>query len=301
MSTSTVTCVGAVTWDTIALVDRLPSVDGRVEAREIIQACGGPAATAAVTLRRLGIPVSFVGIVGNDSAGLAVLASLRREGVDTSGVIQSSTMRTSRSLITVCGPTRTIVTEAVPASALGGVVMPPDATSWYHVDQLGWPLLPKPLPRGSRLSVDEGNPIEGLRLQEVDLYGPTQARLVTRYPGQDVEGALRRAARDGARMVVATMGSAGSITYDGTRIDHIPAHPVAVTSTLGAGDVFHGAVLAGLINGMSLSTAAGLASEVAARSCTALDGQSAIPRHDDVAELKAWKAQVDPLNQENPE
>jgi sulfofructose kinase len=51
-----------------------------------------------------------------------------------------------------------------------------------------------------------------------------------------------------------------------------------VVSTLGAGDVFHGALLAQLVRDVPLPEALAAANEIAALSCRALDGRSAIPR-----------------------
>jgi sulfofructose kinase len=48
-------------------------------------------------------------------------------------------------------------------------------------------------------------------------------------------------------------------------------------STLGAGDVFHGALLAQVIQGYKLADALQRANAVAALSCLGLDGQSMIP------------------------
>jgi sugar/nucleoside kinase (ribokinase family) len=55
-------------------------------------------------------------------------------------------------------------------------------------------------------------------------------------------------------------------------------------STLGAGDVFHGALLAWLLRDAPLDEALRAANAAAALSCRALDGRSAIPTR---AELEA--------------
>ena len=57
----------------------------------------------------------------------------------------------------------------------------------------------------------------------------------------------------------------------------MPGHAVDVVSTLGAGDVFHGALLAQLVRDVPLAEALARANEAAALSCRALDGRSAIP------------------------
>jgi sugar/nucleoside kinase (ribokinase family) len=57
-----------------------------------------------------------------------------------------------------------------------------------------------------------------------------------------------------------------------------PGVPCAgFVSTLGAGDVFHGALLAYLVRGASLDDALRAANTAASLSCRALDGRSAIP------------------------
>jgi sulfofructose kinase len=55
-----------------------------------------------------------------------------------------------------------------------------------------------------------------------------------------------------------------------------------VLSTLGAGDVFHGALLAAIQHGLGLEDCLRYANLVAFRSCQGLDGRSAIPRHDEI-------------------
>src|SRR5436305_13019487 len=78
--------VGAATLDALALVDRFPAPDERVEAERIVYAGGGPAATAAVTAARLGVRAAFVGTVGDDANGRTIVEGLADEGVDVSGV-----------------------------------------------------------------------------------------------------------------------------------------------------------------------------------------------------------------------
>jgi sulfofructose kinase len=53
-------------------------------------------------------------------------------------------------------------------------------------------------------------------------------------------------------------------------------------STLGAGDVFHGALLAFLVRGASLEEALRAANAAASLSCRALDGRTAIPTIDEL-------------------
>ena len=68
-----IVCVGLATRDTVYAVPRHPGPDERVVATERVVAGGGPAATAAVTIARLGVPVRFAGVVDNELEGVEVL------------------------------------------------------------------------------------------------------------------------------------------------------------------------------------------------------------------------------------
>jgi sugar/nucleoside kinase (ribokinase family) len=262
----TVACVGLATRDTILRVPEHPPHDGRVVADDLLVAGGGPAATAAVALARLDVRVTFHGVVGDDEAGRFVRDGLAAEGVDVSGLLVAGS-RTPQSVILV-GPegTRAIVHRP------GDAALPPVApdADWVHVDHVGFGRA------SGRLSVDGGNPIPGLDLRGVALYAPTEERL--RADFGDAAAALAA----GAETVVVTRGAAGctATTADGVvEAEGVPCDPL---STLGAGDVFHGALLAYLVRGASLGEALRAANAAASLSCRALDGRSAIPTLDEL-------------------
>jgi sulfofructose kinase len=66
-------------------------------------------------------------------------------------------------------------------------------------------------------------------------------------------------------------------------VDAVAAPVDDPVSTLGAGDVFHGALLAAFVRGLALAEALAFANECAALSCRALDGRSAIPTLAEIA------------------
>jgi sulfofructose kinase len=273
-----VVCVGAATLDTIFAVPEHPEPDGRVVASELVRAGGGPAATAAVALARLGVPVFLVCTVGDDDAGDQIRAGLADEGVDVSEAAVVPGARSIESTILVQGENRTIVTFL-------GTLGPPELSgrarelctgaAWTHVDQLGYPAVAD---LDVRLSVDGGNAIPELDLRDVALYAPTESALRDAFG--DAQGALDA----GAELVVVTRGAGGAVAYarDGEVVE-ASAPAVDVVSTLGAGDVFHGALLAQLVRDVSLAEALAGANAAAACSCRALDGRSAIPTADELA------------------
>jgi sulfofructose kinase len=273
-----VVCVGLATLDTIVALPRHPQGDDRVVASEIVVAGGGPAATAAVALVRLGVRAFFVGSVGDDERGEVIRAGLEREGVDVSELSTVAGRRSPQSIVLVSDAGRAICAHP------GDVPVPrPSArarelcagAAWVHADHVGYTAV-----RGlGRVSLDAGNAVHGLDLREVALYAPTESALREAFGGPE------QALRAGAELVVVTRGADGSAAYAaGGEVVEAPGVATENVSTLGAGDVFHGALLARLVQGAALADALAFANECAALSCRALDGRSAIPT---AAELAA--------------
>ena len=299
------TFVGAATLDALALVERYPGPDERVTATTLAYAGGGPAATAAVAAARLGQRTAFVGTVGDDHEGERILAGLQAEGVDTSATAVRPGARSAASVIVVArtSATRAISNRSLPPvdlAAQPGVRALLAESAWVHLDHVGWQATMDAL--GSilsppRISYDGGHQVPDFTAAGLDLYAPTIEALRLRYGDQPEPDLLRTAGAESGGSVVATQGSAGSLILDDDGDCHrIAPFPVEVVSTLGAGDVFHGALVAGLAAGYALLEAVRRANAVAALSCRALDGRSAIPR---VEELEAFLATRPDPGQEN--
>lgn len=290
--TAQVLCVGVITMDTIALVDRYPEADERVLAQEISRAGGGPAAVAAVALARLGIPTAIAGTIGDDDDGREILRIFQREGIDASGVA-ISTYPTAGSVIVAAKEksTRAISSRQMLRQS------PPNAPAlrlaqsvdWIHCDHVGITMLAElGITRGKagRISFDAGYDVENFDPAIVDLFVPTDRQIALRHPSLTLAEGVAADAKRGRNVVVATRGSQGSAAYsDADGYVEAPGFSVDVVSTLGAGDVFHGALIAQLVQGFPLQEALLRANGVAALSCLALDGQSGIPT---TAQLDAY-------------
>ncbi|WP_415854186.1 carbohydrate kinase family protein [Sinomonas sp. G460-2] len=305
--------VGVATADAIALVDRYPDADERIVAQDVLFAGGGPAATAAVAAARLGIDAALVSAVGDDDEGHRIVEGLAAEGVDVSGIRRIPGGRSARSVVVIDGPhrTRAIVNRPGPDIELDtdpAARALIEASDWVHVDQLGWGPVRRfvnRLAQFPRLSVDAGNPIPGYTQAGTALYAPTLPALMARYGSHvgpnDTEALLRRALADGAQIAVATGGGDGSwgIAGNGT-LRHATPPPADIASTLGAGDVFHGALLAGLVRAArgefeGLGEALAYATTVASLSCRGIDGRSRIPDHAEA--LRCLAASTAPATQ----
>jgi sulfofructose kinase len=275
--------VGTATLDTIAVVDRFPRPDERLVVDDLVTAGGGPAATAAVTAARLGHRTAFVGTVGDDADGDTILAGLAE--VDTSGVTRRGRSAASVVVVARHGATRAILHRPAAGTDLShlGLALCLGST-WIHVDQAGWPVIDgwwRSTPGRPRLSVDAGNPVEGCSVDGVDLYVPTISSLRERYGDLGAAALLGAAVEEGARLVVATDGSSGAYVLGRDHpFVHVPTAPGEIRSTLGAGDVFHGALLAGIAGRLDPIAATAFASRIAVASCAGIDGRSSVPRID---------------------
>jgi len=83
----------------------------------------------------------------------------------------------------------------------------------------------------------------------------------------------------GPQIVVANRGRDGSYTITAGKCFHTPAFDVNVLDTTGAGDVFHGAYLVGLLRGWDLQMVTLFATAVSALKCTSLGGRKGIPTY----------------------
>jgi sugar/nucleoside kinase (ribokinase family) len=312
-----VMCVGAAALDLVLDVETLPAEDGRTRASTAILAGGGPAATAAVAISRLGRRVSFVGSVGSDDVGELIREGLARENVDVSNLrtIQGRTSPLSAGIVRSASGSRTLI--AYPGSAAEITVTPEveaasRAASWIHADHAGFAVVRELRRRGveTLVSIDGGNPIAELDLSLVDLYAPAAPELLRWTGTSSVRAGLARACDSGVAVTIATHGETGStalsvispdspdatLAFREARSNARPARPWTIRqpgfpvapgrgSTLGAGDVFHGALLAALLSGRSIRAAMAFASAAASLSCRAIDGRSAIPTSGEVDRL----------------
>ena len=283
--------------DTVALVDRYPGEDERVIAREIVRGGGGPAAVAAVTLSRQGIQTAIIGTIGDDSDGKEVLRIFEKEGVDTRGIsIGNSPTAGSVIVASLEHGSRAINTRqpAKQAPINGAAKELVKDVDWIHADHVGINLLPElGIERGQKtqISFDAGYDVGDFDASTVDLFVPTDKQMAIRYPKMDLSKALESDSIKARNTVVATQGSSGSSGYSlDTGFVSAKGYKVEVKSTLGAGDVFHGALVASLIQGFPLQMAMQRSNAVAALSCRGLDGQSAIPTK---SELDTFMKELD--------
>ena len=237
---------------------------------------GGAPCNVAYHLHRLGVPVLPVSAVGRDELGEKLLAHLHSQGLATAAIARHPTAPTGR------------VTATLGPSGDAHYAIATDV-AWDHIPADGAPLAAAPtapaLVFGSLALRSADNrqalarlaaalPLTALRVFDVNLRAPhDDLALVRRFaplanvlklnsaeaarlaadapesPGREEADARALATQLGVSTVCVTAGARGAGLLRADRWTWIDAQPIAVVDTIGAGDAFLAAFLAGLLRG----------------------------------------------------
>ena len=280
--------IGQCAWDFLAVVDSFPKVDTKQEVLEWHEQGGGPVATALATLARFGIPCEFFGITGDDPEGKRIRESLLSEGIEIRNVITRSSASSQTAFIAIerGSGTRTIFWRRPSGDPLLPGELPADyldGCDFLLLDGLMTEVSLFAARRARELGIPVMLDAGRVRPGMVELAGlcdylvaAEQFALDLGWDGQP-ENFLSTARKLTAPVVTITLGKQGSVTFRESEIITVPAFSVGSVDTTGAGDVFHGGYLFGILRGLDLPDTIRFASAVAALKCTRIGGRAGIP------------------------
>ena len=278
---SAVVCVGSLHHDVMVRARRRPLAGETLMGERSWTAFGGKGGLQAVAAARAGAEVRMAGAVGGDAEGAAMLAHLRAAGVSAEHVraIEGASSGMSVAILDAGGEYGAVVVSGA------NLLIEPDALDapalWEGAGVL---MLQNEVPgalnlRAAALAREAGavvclnaapyRPLPDALVARVDLLvvNALEAEALAGLPvasDEDAVAACERLAALFPRAVV-TAGAHGAAVTEGGSTLHVPAEPVAVVSTHGAGDAFVGTLCAGLASGAALACAARAASREAAR------------------------------------
>jgi sulfofructose kinase len=294
--------LGQACIDYLGRVPCFPKENAKAELSELVTQCGGPASTAMVTLARLEVPVSFIGVVSDDPFGSKIRENLIQEGVDVTSLKTRPNCTSQYAFIAVSADTgnRTIFWtrgSAPPLTAEEIDLKGFASARILHLDGLMMEASIEAADQARRLGLmvvlDAGTPREGSSglVSRVDVLIASE-RFAADMTGQGVidERSLQNLRKSGPRDVVITMGAKGSVGLGEDGLIRQASFPVKAVDTTGAGDVYHGAYIYGLLKGWPMGECMRFASAAAAIKCLRIGAQAGIPRlHDVAAFLKRAK------------
>ncbi|HEY8393977.1 MAG TPA: ribokinase [Thermaerobacter sp.] len=298
-----VTVVGSFAVGLTLRAERFPVAGETVIGGDFDQGPGGKGSNQAVQAARLGADVEFVGLVGDDHFAAIARELYRAEGVGTRylGVV----------------PDRNTGVGFIVLNREGEnfIILDPGANACLqpaHVERAGERIrasdvvltqLEIPVPaavHALRLAREAGVlailnpaparavPLEQLALADIITPNETELRILLGLRPDDAADSLdlcRRLLAAGVRTVVLTRGARGVLVVEENGVTEIPAFPVDVVDTTGAGDAFSGTLAVSLAEGRPLAEAARRAAAAGALACTALGVIPALPRREAVDRL----------------
>ncbi|BAU31878.1 ribokinase [Microcella alkaliphila] len=276
--------LGSANTDYTVVVDRHPQPGETLLGGDVVVATGGKGANQALAAARSGAMPVFVGAVGDDAGGHAMLDALGAGGVDVSSVARFSDAPTGVALITVSRDGENTIVVApgangrLDADAVATTITELAGPGTVLLSQLEVPLgvvhaaARAVVGAGGRVALNlspaRDIPDELLELCDPLVVNESEARAVGASSFTDVEGALSAAQSlaSRCRSVIITLGGDGAVWCDAAASGHVAAPRVEVVDTTGAGDAFVGAVCAELADGAELAAAvaAGVRSGAAA-------------------------------------
>jgi sugar/nucleoside kinase (ribokinase family) len=279
--------LGAAVVDLLALVPRFPERDSKLAILELSHQGGGLVGTALVALARLGCRARYVGRLGDDDHSEFILADFAREGVDTTAVTRRAGEKARFAFVIVEAETglRTILHTAHASAAVDPASL--DRQTILAARSL---LVDCTDPPAARRCVEWMRAAGRPTLIDADHYSPeahavardcdyvvASHRYATACTGRDDPAAAARAlASDVPGAVVVTAGRDGASVVARGEEWRQPAFLVPVKDTTGAGDVFHGAFLCGVLRGWDLRRTVAFAAAAAALKCRSLGGRAGI-------------------------
>jgi sulfofructose kinase len=296
----TIICLGHAALDRIYRVPHLPHGSTKVRALAFGEVGGGMAANAACAISRLldaaTHGVEFWGRTGSDSAGMIIRDEFARFAVAIPHLRSFAGCTSSQSAVMVDA-----AGERMIVNYRGDV--PTDDVSWLPFGEVGsaaavltdvrWLEGARALLQAARnagvpsvLDADLGDvPIVRALVPLAEHAIFSEPGLVNWYGHDDMASALRAAVAAGARIAGVTRGEQGTTMLVDGALHHVPAVPVRVVDTLGAGDIFHGAYALALAEGKPALAAARFASAAAAIKCSRPGGREGSPTRSEVEEL----------------
>lgn len=301
--------IGSSNTDMVVKTSHLPAGGETVLGGDFFMNAGGKGANQAVAAARYGNRVVFVAKTGDDLFGRQVRKSMAEDGIVTdyvfvdkehpSGVALITIDKDAENCIVVAGGANmylspadidTAAEEILKADVVLMQLESPIETVTYAARmaaKAGIPVILNPAPA----------PAEALSealLKDLFLITPnrSEASRISGIEVTDMESAHRAAKaihEMGPKNVIITLGSDGSLVYDGSMFMRMEALKVEAVDTTAAGDTYNGVLASVIAEGKSLIEAVREANIAGAISVTRMGAQPAAPTREEIAAMKQRK------------
>jgi sulfofructose kinase len=279
---------GICALDYLSILDPYPGLDEKVDVVVSSVQGGGPVPTAMAALSKLGAKAAFAGKVGDDYEGKLICSELEKFKVNTDYLIVDKKVKSLKAFIWVDKNSgkRTVALDRTKMSPIK-----PERLSflkevsfkYLHLDgrDIGANifLAKKARKDGFEVILDLGSLRENIEslFPYVDYLVVSRKFAYDYTKLRDLSQACLRLKKIGFKCVVITLSEKGCLWTDSYKVNYFPGFKINVVDTTGAGDVFHGAFIFGLLRKWKMKKIIEFASACAALKCRKLGGREGIP------------------------
>lgn len=290
--------VGANSVDYVNRIPSYPSPNGsfsKMRIQEQAICCGGQTATALSTCVSLGLTARYVGATGTDENGKRIRAEMTARGIDMSeAVIRDGPNQFALIIVDEQTGERIVLWDRDERLKLRTRELAPEvigSARLVHVDDVDENAAIVAAKLGRELGLPVTSDIDRLTPRTTELVEALSYPIFAEHVPRELTGiaepeaALRRLQRPDHAALVVTLGSRGCIALVDNRVVHSPGFSVRSVDTTGAGDVFRGAFIYGVLGRWPMERTLRFANAAAAISCTRLGAMNGVPSREEVTRL----------------
>ncbi|MBU5313909.1 ribokinase [Tissierella carlieri] len=296
---SIVTVVGSMNMDLVIKVNEIPQIGETLLGNELLQIPGGKGANQGVAIAKLNNEIIFLGKVGKDVFGDALIESMKESGVNIEH-IEKTDESTGIAVINVDkhGNNNIIV---IPG-ANGDVdkeYLQRHLIAFEKADivvfQLEVPLetvkeglkIARKLGKTTILNPAPAYELDDEIIENIDILIPNEHELerISKIKITDQDSILKAANKllhKGIRQIIVTLGSKGVLYIDTRGHKFFEAYKVNVVDTTAAGDSFIGGFVSSYIENGNIERSIEMGQKTAALAIQKVGAQSSLPTKEEV-------------------
>ena len=304
--------IGSANMDIVLRVDRLPNPGETITGGDMALFAGGKGANQACAAGKLGGSVAFIGQVGSDPFGTALLASLSDAGVDIrhagitarpSGCASIYVLESGENAIVISPGANATLDPETALSRLDRlervdlILLQLEIPIETVAAALAWARA-----HGAATILDPApaRPLSPSLLSQVDFLTPNQSEAATLLgtSSREIRGFAAAEQAAGALLalgpasVIVKLGSLGCLVATPQARARVPGFPVAAVDTTGAGDAFNGGLAVALAEKQPLVDAARFANAAGAVAVTRNGAQASLPTREELRRLQPLAAAI---------
>ena len=283
---------GLNSMDHLCLVPEYPKLSFKTEIAQYSVSPGGQVATAMVFLARMGLKTKYIGKFGGDDFAQSSLNSIISESVDTTAVQMEKFARSQFSIIMIDQKNgeRTVFchrdkkldfkdSELKEENICSGKILHLDGYDSASLKAANWCQA-----RGIPVCMDLDTVVDDCQhlIKKVDFL-IVSSNFPQEFTGiDDPMKAFKELRQCFDGFLAMTMGSGGALAWVGKQCAAFPGLRIKALDTTGAGDIFHGAFIYGLLQNWPLSKIMNFSNTAAGLSCGHLGAREGIYSRDEI-------------------